>query len=41
MLREKGIGTLSHWDKELPKLAFDPRFTAIPKMAGALQSETR
>jgi hypothetical protein len=26
MLREKNIPPFSTWEKELPKLAFDPRF---------------
>lgn len=33
LLREKKIGPLSHWDKELPRLAFDARFALLPRMA--------
>ncbi|XP_020525339.1 pre-mRNA-processing protein 40C [Amborella trichopoda] len=30
MLKEKGIAPFSKWEKELPKILFDPRFKAIP-----------
>ncbi|XP_022157098.1 uncharacterized protein LOC111023905 isoform X2 [Momordica charantia] len=30
MLKEQGVAPFSKWDKELPKIAFDPRFKAIP-----------
>eukprot|EP01103_Thecamoeba_quadrilineata_P011773 TRINITY_DN2882_c0_g1_i1.p1 TRINITY_DN2882_c0_g1~~TRINITY_DN2882_c0_g1_i1.p1 ORF type:complete len:805 (-),score=233.01 TRINITY_DN2882_c0_g1_i1:29-2443(-) len=30
MLREKGITPFSKWDKDMPKLVFDPRFQVIP-----------
>lgn len=30
MLKEKGIVPFSKWEKELPKIIFDPRFKAIP-----------
>jgi len=30
MLREKNLAAFSTWDKELPKLAFDPRFKVLP-----------
>ncbi|MCO5606517.1 hypothetical protein L7F22_060705 [Adiantum nelumboides] len=30
MLKEKGIAPFSKWEKELPKVIFDPRFKAIP-----------
>ncbi|GBG69078.1 hypothetical protein CBR_g3777 [Chara braunii] len=29
MLKEKGVAPFSKWDKELPKIIFDPRFKAI------------
>jgi len=31
MIREKNIGPFAKYEKELPKFAFDPRFTALPK----------
>lgn len=30
MLKERGVAPFSKWEKELPKLVFDPRFKAIP-----------
>ncbi|KAJ7568594.1 hypothetical protein O6H91_01G039500 [Diphasiastrum complanatum] len=30
MLKEKGVAPFSKWEKELPKIIFDPRFKAIP-----------
>ncbi|CAN0923871.1 Pre-mRNA-processing protein 40C [Linum grandiflorum] len=30
MLKERGVAPFSKWDKELPKILFDPRFKAIP-----------
>ncbi|XVF02932.1 hypothetical protein REPUB_Repub04eG0217200 [Reevesia pubescens] len=30
MLKERGIAPFSKWEKELPKIVFDPRFQAIP-----------
>ncbi|KAJ0969000.1 hypothetical protein J5N97_021877 [Dioscorea zingiberensis] len=30
MLKERGIAPFSKWDKELPKIVFDPRFKAVP-----------
>eukprot|EP01116_Phalansterium_solitarium_P018177 TRINITY_DN471_c0_g3_i1.p1 TRINITY_DN471_c0_g3~~TRINITY_DN471_c0_g3_i1.p1 ORF type:complete len:857 (-),score=296.05 TRINITY_DN471_c0_g3_i1:81-2651(-) len=33
MLRDKKITPFSTWDKELPKLAFDPRFKVLPNHA--------
>ncbi|OMO93899.1 hypothetical protein COLO4_16625 [Corchorus olitorius] len=30
MLKERGVAPFSKWEKELPKLLFDPRFKAIP-----------
>lgn len=30
MLRERNVAPFSKWDKELPKIVFDPRFKAIP-----------
>ncbi|KAI4302110.1 hypothetical protein MLD38_037896 [Melastoma candidum] len=30
MLKERGIVPFSKWEKELPKIVFDPRFKAIP-----------
>ncbi|CAH8261104.1 unnamed protein product [Arabidopsis lyrata] len=30
MLKERGIAPFSKWEKELPKIIFDPRFKAIP-----------
>jgi hypothetical protein len=30
LLREKNISPFAQWEKELPKLAFDPRFTVLP-----------
>ncbi|KAG8657638.1 hypothetical protein MANES_03G080900v8 [Manihot esculenta] len=30
MLKERGIAPFSKWEKELPKIVFDPRFKAIP-----------
>ncbi|KAL2506465.1 Pre-mRNA-processing protein 40C [Abeliophyllum distichum] len=30
MLKERGVAPFSKWDKELPKIVFDPRFKAIP-----------
>lgn len=29
MLKERGVAPFSKWDKELPKIVFDPRFKAI------------
>lgn len=26
MLKERGVAPFSKWDKELPKIVFDPRF---------------
>ncbi|KAL2938940.1 Pre-mRNA-processing protein 40C, partial [Bienertia sinuspersici] len=33
MLKERGVVPFSKWDKELPKIVFDPRFKAIPTYA--------
>lgn len=33
MLKERGVAPFSKWDKELPKIVFDPRFKAIPTYA--------
>ncbi|XP_074273616.1 pre-mRNA-processing protein 40C isoform X2 [Silene latifolia] len=30
MLKDRGVAPFSKWDKELPKIVFDPRFKAIP-----------
>eukprot|EP00252_Welwitschia_mirabilis_P018920 TRINITY_DN4241_c0_g2_i1.p1 TRINITY_DN4241_c0_g2~~TRINITY_DN4241_c0_g2_i1.p1 ORF type:complete len:714 (+),score=170.12 TRINITY_DN4241_c0_g2_i1:212-2143(+) len=30
MLKERGVAPFSKWEKELPKIIFDPRFKAIP-----------
>ncbi|WOL09804.1 pre-mRNA-processing protein 40C [Canna indica] len=30
MLKERGVAPFSKWEKELPKLIFDPRFKAVP-----------
>ncbi|KAG9442297.1 hypothetical protein H6P81_018151 [Aristolochia fimbriata] len=30
MLKERGVAPFSKWEKELPKILFDPRFKAIP-----------
>lgn len=30
MLKERGVAPFSKWEKELPKIVFDPRFKAIP-----------
>ncbi|PKA62757.1 Pre-mRNA-processing protein 40C [Apostasia shenzhenica] len=30
MLRERGVAPFSKWEKELPKIVFDPRFKAVP-----------
>ncbi|KAK1326826.1 Pre-mRNA-processing protein 40C [Acorus calamus] len=30
MLKERGVAPFSKWDKELPKILFDPRFKAVP-----------
>jgi transcription elongation regulator 1 len=30
MLKERGVLPFSKWEKELPKIVFDPRFKAIP-----------
>jgi transcription elongation regulator 1 len=30
MLKEKAVAPFSKWEKELPKIIFDPRFKAIP-----------
>ncbi|KAK9274753.1 hypothetical protein L1049_022005 [Liquidambar formosana] len=30
MLKERGVVPFSKWEKELPKIVFDPRFKAIP-----------
>ncbi|XP_073000923.1 pre-mRNA-processing protein 40C [Typha latifolia] len=30
MLKERGVAPFSKWDKELPKIVFDPRFKAVP-----------
>ncbi|XP_062205113.1 pre-mRNA-processing protein 40C-like isoform X2 [Phragmites australis] len=30
MLKERGVAPFSKWDKELPKILFDPRFKSIP-----------
>ncbi|XP_050372348.1 pre-mRNA-processing protein 40C isoform X2 [Argentina anserina] len=30
MLKERGIAPFSKWEKELPKIVFDPRFKVIP-----------
>ncbi|KAI3469941.1 hypothetical protein Pfo_026604 [Paulownia fortunei] len=30
MLKECGVAPFSKWDKELPKIVFDPRFKAVP-----------
>ncbi|CAA0808371.1 Pre-mRNA-processing protein 40C [Striga hermonthica] len=30
MLKEKGVAPFSKWEKELPKIVFDPRFKAVP-----------
>eukprot|EP00850_Spirogloea_muscicola_P019248 SM000187S03865 [mRNA] locus=s187:38786:47393:+ [translate_table: standard] len=32
MLKEKGVAPFSKWDRELPKIIFDPRFKASPIM---------
>ncbi|KNA14632.1 hypothetical protein SOVF_105590 isoform B [Spinacia oleracea] len=33
MLKERGVAPFSKWDKELPKIVFDPRFKEIPTYA--------
>ncbi|GMH07074.1 hypothetical protein Nepgr_008914 [Nepenthes gracilis] len=33
MLKERGVAPFSKWEKELPKIVFDPRFKAIPSYA--------
>ncbi|XP_021302845.1 pre-mRNA-processing protein 40C isoform X2 [Sorghum bicolor] len=30
MLKERGVAPFSKWERELPKIVFDPRFKAIP-----------
>ncbi|KAK8699559.1 hypothetical protein V6N13_115642 [Hibiscus sabdariffa] len=30
MLKERGVAPFSKWERELPKIVFDPRFEAIP-----------
>ncbi|KAK9115603.1 hypothetical protein Sjap_014550 [Stephania japonica] len=30
MLKERGVAPFSKWEKELPKILFDPRFKAVP-----------
>ncbi|XP_039015350.1 pre-mRNA-processing protein 40C-like [Hibiscus syriacus] len=30
MIKERGVAPFSKWEKELPKIVFDPRFKAIP-----------
>ncbi|KAJ9709550.1 hypothetical protein PVL29_001162 [Vitis rotundifolia] len=30
MLKERGVAPFSKWEKELPKIVYDPRFKAIP-----------
>ncbi|ONK55246.1 uncharacterized protein A4U43_UnF6000 [Asparagus officinalis] len=30
MLKKRGVAPFSKWDKELPKIVFDPRFKAVP-----------
>ncbi|PKU73342.1 pre-mRNA-processing protein 40C isoform X1 [Dendrobium catenatum] len=30
MLKERGVAPFSKWEKELPKIVFDPRFKAVP-----------
>ncbi|KAJ3682288.1 hypothetical protein LUZ60_014861 [Juncus effusus] len=30
MLKERGVPPFAKWDKELPKIIFDPRFKAVP-----------
>ncbi|KAK7258065.1 hypothetical protein RIF29_32476 [Crotalaria pallida] len=30
MLKERGVAPFSKWEKELPKIVFDPRFKSIP-----------
>ncbi|KAJ8562924.1 hypothetical protein K7X08_031376 [Anisodus acutangulus] len=30
MLKERGVAPFAKWEKELPKIVFDPRFKAIP-----------
>ncbi|KAJ4784305.1 Pre-mRNA-processing protein 40C [Rhynchospora pubera] len=34
MLKEKGVPPFAKWDKELPKIIFDPRFKAVPTNEG-------
>ncbi|CAL1381252.1 unnamed protein product [Linum trigynum] len=34
MLKERGVAPFSKWEKELPKIVFDPRFKAIPSHSG-------
>ncbi|KAK0573247.1 hypothetical protein LWI29_004877 [Acer saccharum] len=33
MLKERGVAPFSKWEKELPKILFDPRFKAIPSQS--------
>ncbi|CAL9107205.1 unnamed protein product [Musa textilis] len=33
MLKERGVAPFSKWDKELPKIVFDPRFKAVPSQS--------
>ncbi|KAK6931844.1 FF domain [Dillenia turbinata] len=33
MLKECGVAPFSKWEKELPKIVFDPRFKAVPSYA--------
>ncbi|XP_031255793.1 pre-mRNA-processing protein 40C-like [Pistacia vera] len=33
MLKERGVAPFSKWDKELPKIVFDPHFKAIPSQS--------
>ncbi|KAH6768386.1 pre-mRNA-processing protein 40C [Perilla frutescens var. frutescens] len=33
MLKERGVAPFSKWEKELPKIVFDPRFKAIPNQS--------
>lgn len=33
MLKERGVAPFSKWEKELPKIVFDPRFKAIPSQS--------
>lgn len=36
MLKERGVAPFSKWEKELPKIVFDPRFKVCYKIEGLL-----